>query len=230
MVDRPNSKFIYKFFKFSQSEIVVFKQHGGFSGECFIMMPGIGLEHVLGVSFEKLYDLHFDAVNRYLRYRISSSWDADDLTAAVFLKALENFHKYRGDAPFAVWLFRIAHNAYVDYLRGRRERLCAECEMVFSGSTQPSPEDELLQDEEVKLLRDMLGRLPPEQRDVVSLRYAGELRFGQIAQVLEKTETAVRMIHYRALKTLRNEYFGKREGSERIARENHSIGRTVQQR
>jgi len=196
------------------------------------MVTKIGLERerVPGRSFEELYDQHFDAVNRYLRYRISSSWDADDLTAAVFLKALENFHKYRGDAPFAVWLFRIAHNAYVDYLRGRRERPCAEGDMVFSGSTQTSPEDELLQDEEVKLLRDMLGRLPPEQRDVVSLRYAGELKFGQIAQVLGKTETAVRMMHYRALKALRNEYFSNVEGGERIERENHSIGRAIQQR
>ncbi|MDF9408362.1 sigma-70 family RNA polymerase sigma factor [Pelotomaculum isophthalicicum JI] len=193
------------------------------------MMPGIGPEHVLGVSFEELYDLHFDAVNRYLRYRISSSWDADDLTAAVFLKALENFHKYRGDAPFAVWLFRIAHNAYVDYLRGRRERPFPESQLVVPNAIQSSPEEELLQDEEVKLLRDMLGRLPPEQRDVVSLRYAGELRFGQIAQVLGKTEPAVRMIHYRALKALRNEYFSNREGGERIARENHSIERTLQQ-
>jgi len=198
------------------------------------MMPRIGPEQVPGGSFEELYDLHFDAVNRYLRYRISSSWDADDLTAAVFLKALENFHKYRGDAPFAVWLFRIAHNAYVDYLRGRRERpfrerLFLEGERFFSGSAQSSPEEELLQDEEVRLLRDMLGRLPPEQRDVVSLRYAGELRFGQIAQVLGKTEPAVRMIHYRALKALRNEYFSKGEGGERIARKNHSVGRTMQQ-
>ncbi|OPY61095.1 MAG: RNA polymerase sigma factor [Pelotomaculum sp. PtaU1.Bin065] len=102
--------------------------------------------------------------------------------------------------------------------------------MVFSGSTQTSPEDELLQDEEVRLLRDMLGRLPPEQRDVVSLRYAGELKFGQIAQVLGKTETAVRMMHYRALKALRNEYFSNVEGGERIERENHSIGRAMQQR
>lgn len=193
------------------------------------MLARITREHITESSFEELYDMHFDAVNRYLRYRINSSWDADDLTAAVFLKALENFHKYRGDAPFAVWLFRIAHNSYVDYLRGRRERLFPEGELVVPDATQSGPEEELLQDEEVKLLRDMLGRLPPEQRDVVSLRYAGELRFGQIAQVLGKTESAVRMIHYRALKALRNEYFSKKEGGERIARENHSIERTVQQ-
>lgn len=171
-----------------------------------------------GATFEELYDLHFDAVNRYLRYRINSSWDADDLTALVFLKALENFQKYRGDAPLTVWLFRIAHNAYVDYLRGRRERVFSEGEMMLLGAALSGPEEELLRDEEVRHLREMLWRLPPEQRDVVSLRYAGELKFKQIAPVLGKTEAAVRMIHYRALKALRTIYLSNEERGERIAR------------
>lgn len=191
---------------------------------------GTGSNSVPQVTFEELYDLYFAAVNRYLRYRIRSSWDADDITAAVFLKALENFHQYRGDASLAVWLFRIAHNAYVDYLRGRRESPCPQSELVFSASAQPNPEEELLQDEEVRLLRDMLGRLPAEQRDVVSLRYAGELRFGQIAQVLGKSESAVRMIHYRTLKILRDDYFGRKEGGEDIERENHAVGCAAQKK
>ena len=169
-----------------------------------------------GFYFEELYDRHFDAVNRYLRYRMNSSWDADDLTAAVFLKALENFHKYRGEASFAVWLFRIAHNAYVDFLRGRRERFFSDGEMALL-SAPSAPEDELLREEEVRQLREMLWRLSPEQRDVISLRYAGELKFRQIALILGKTESSVRMIHHRSLKLLRIEYSGIEEGGERIA-------------
>ena len=171
-----------------------------------------------GGSFEELYDRYFDAVNRYLRYRINSVWDADDLTAAVFLKALENFHKYRGDAPFAVWLFRIAHNAYVDYLRGRRERVFSDGEMALLEATPAGPEEELLREEEARRLREMLCMLAPEQRDVISLRYAGELKFGQIALVLGKTEPAVRMIHHRALKALRAVYSKNGEGVEGFAR------------
>jgi RNA polymerase sigma-70 factor (ECF subfamily) len=139
-------------------------------------------------SFGELCELHFDAVNRYHRYRSNSVWDADDLTAAVFLKALENFHKYWGDAPFAVWLFRIANNAYVDYLlRRRREMVFSEGETTLLETPPSGPEEELL-------------------RDVVSLRYAGELKFGQIALALGKTASSVRMIHHRALRALRAIY------------------------
>ncbi|HHW42850.1 sigma-70 family RNA polymerase sigma factor [Desulfofundulus thermobenzoicus] len=170
-------------------------------------------------SFAELYDRHFDAVNRYLRYRMDNPWDADDLTAAVFLKALENFPKYRGEAPFAVWLFRIAHNAYVDYLRGRRERVFTEEEMSHLGAAPSGPEEEFLRSEEVRQLKDMLRRLPPEQRDVVSLRYAGELKFSQIALVLGKSTAAVRMIHHRALQALRNAYLKEGEEVEGIGRQ-----------
>ncbi len=154
-----------------------------------------------------------------MRYRIYSPWDADDLTAAVFLKALENLHKYRGDAPFAAWLFRIAHNAYVDYLRGRRERVLTEGETEFLCAVSPGPEEDLLRSEEERQLRDMLKRLTPEQQDVISLRYAGELKFKQIAHVLGKSASAVRMIHYRALNVLRTVYLGSDNGGVRVARE-----------
>lgn len=198
------------------------------------MLDGVTAKNSLDatprVAFAELYDRHFASINRYLRYRLRSVWDADDITAAVFLKALENFHNYRGEATYTVWLFRIAHNAYVDYLRRRRERPCAKEELISLNSSQPGPEDELLQNEEVCFLKHMLHLLPAEQRDVISLRYAGELKFAQIAQVLGKTETAVRMVHYRALKKLRQEYFSEREGSETFERQNQTFGRAVQEK
>jgi len=55
-------------------------------------------------SFIELYDRYFDGVNRYLRYRVDDPWDADDLTATVFLKAWENFSKFRGK-PLSLYGF-----------------------------------------------------------------------------------------------------------------------------
>ncbi len=154
------------------------------------------------MSFEELYDRHFAAVNRYLRCRVPNFWDADDLTAIVFIKAMENYHRFRGEAPVSVWLFRICHNTYVDYMRSYRKTLCLH-DMVVPAQECEQPEEEYLQQEELVQLKHHLQMLPGEYRDVISLRYMGELKFKQIAQVLGKTDSAVRMIHYRALRMLR---------------------------
>lgn len=154
-------------------------------------------------SFEEIYDLYFDAVNRYLRYRVVNTWDADDLTAAVFMKALENFTRYRGDAPFVVWLFRIAHSTLVDYLRIQNKKQTGELDGELADGNAAQPEESFLQGEDLLRLRKMLTMLPGDYRDVISLRYAGELKFAQISQVLGKTEAGVRMSHHRAIKMLR---------------------------
>lgn len=155
------------------------------------------------LSFEELYDENFAQVNRYFRYRVHSVWDADDLTALVFMKALEKFTSYRGRSSFRTWLFSIAHHAYVDYMRGLRELAVDESHFHQQAAPGSSPEEQTVFSEKVRELRWLLKELPPNYRDVVALRYLGELRFTQIAKILGKTGSAVRMIHHRALKTLR---------------------------
>lgn len=157
-----------------------------------------------GLRFEKLYNKNFARVNRYLRYRVNNIWDADDLTALVFMKALEKFDTYRGQSSFAAWLFSIAHNAYVDYMRSTREPAALESQLRKQVAPEGNPEEQMLLSEEARELRRLLNELPPGYRDVMALRYVGELRFAQIAEVLGKTGAAVRMIHHRGLKILRN--------------------------
>lgn len=155
------------------------------------------------LTFEELYNQNFAKINRYLRYRVVSTWDADDLTTIVFVKALDKFHTYRGQSSFSSWLFRIAHNVFVDYIRGNREFATEDEQLEKHLITQSNPEEQLLISEEIQQLRQMLSKLKPNYRDVVALRYAGELRFAQIGEVLGKSEAAVRMIHQRALQQLR---------------------------
>lgn len=155
------------------------------------------------LTFEELYNNNFAKINRYLRYRVVNTWDADDLTTLVFMKALDKFHTYRGQSSFSSWLFRIAHNVFVDYVRGSRELATSEEYLHQQMAVEGNPEEQILVSEEVCELRVMVDELAPDYRDVMALRYVGELRFAQIAEVLEKTETAVRMIHHRAIKALR---------------------------
>jgi RNA polymerase sigma-70 factor (ECF subfamily) len=158
-------------------------------------------------QFEQVYDHCFPRVNRYLRYRVGNTWEADDLTAAVFVRAFEKFHQCRNEGVYTAWVFRIAQRMLVDYLtRSRRPDLATELELTTLRDARMGPEEQLLLNEKVSDLRRLLAQLPADQRDVVALRYAGELKFAQIGAVLGKAEAAVRTIHHRAIKRLRAEY------------------------
>ena len=167
-------------------------------------------------SFEEMYDQHFDAVNRYLRYRVANTWDADDLTAVVFMKAMEKYYQFDGSGSFISWLFRIAHNTMVDYFKLRKD---IPSDLIYAmqteRTTENEPEELILYSEEVALLRELILELPGEHRDVISLRYAGELRFKQIGEVLGKNDGAVRTIHHRALKLLRRMFAERAVPDER---------------
>lgn len=166
-------------------------------------------------SFEEMYDEYFDKVNRYLRYRVRNHWDADDLTTTVFLKAFEKLDQYNHQNSFGSWIFRIAHNTYVDYLRKKREYPMGEGQDFLESQMDPTlqPEMQTLTNEMIKELNHMLHCLPDEQRDVLTLRYFGDLKIAEVADVLGKTESAVKMLSYRGIQKLRK-IFGEGEPDE----------------
>ncbi len=158
-------------------------------------------------DFTELYDEYFDRVNRYLRCRVHNPWDADDLTTTVFLKALEKFDQYSRTSPFASWIFRIAHNTFVDFVRKNRE-WPVDDDALLGGETDDTwqPERQALTNEEIQLLKERLEQLTPDQRDVLTLRYFADLKISQVAEVLGKTESSVKMISHRGLLQLQKLY------------------------
>ncbi len=154
-------------------------------------------------SFVDIYDIYFDKINRYLRYRVRDTWDADDLTAQVFTKAFEKFHQCRNPEKVGAWIFRIAHTTYVDYLRKRKEHLPLD-DYLVKASELEQPEESALADEEILELKKCMEQLSQEQRDVILLRYFGDLKYQQIAQVLGKKDATVKTMGYRALQKLRS--------------------------
>lgn len=88
-------------------------------------------------------------------------------------------------------------------MRKNRE-LATPDEAIYQQITaEEIPEEQMMLSEEVNQLQTLINELPPDYRDVMALRYVGDLKFKQIGEVLGKTEVAVRMVHHRALKMLR---------------------------
>lgn len=160
-------------------------------------------------DFSELYDEYFDRVNRYLRCRVYNPWDADDLTTTVFLKALEKFDQYSRSSPFAAWIFRIAHNTFIDFVRKNREIPYDRDELLISEQDDTwQPEQYTLSQEQIRQLKTCLDQLTPDQRDVLTLRYFADLKISQVAAVLGKTESSVKMISYRGMQQLQKLFDG----------------------
>lgn len=158
-------------------------------------------------SFCELYDAFFSRINHYLLSRVRNPWDADDLTTVVFMKAWEKFGQYSRTYPFASWIFRIAHNTYIDYLRKKRD-IPVDLEDWLDVETDETwqPEQQVLTSEEMSCLRERIDLLSCSQKDVLLLRYYAGLKISQVADVLGKTESSVKMISHRGLRRLKTMY------------------------
>ncbi len=154
-------------------------------------------------AFGPLYDLYVDRVYRYCYQRTESHYEAEELTAQCFRRALEAMPKYewRG-APFGAWLFAIARNL----VAGRNGK--TKHEVPIDGvpepaSGDPEPLDDLLGQEEVDTLWQAVYRLPLQQQQVVVLRYAQDLSNREVARIVNRSETATKQLVYRSLRALR---------------------------
>jgi RNA polymerase sigma factor (sigma-70 family) len=153
-------------------------------------------------AFGTLYQRYLDGIYAYCARRVRSQQAAEDLTSTVFERAFTRLDSYRGGS-FRAWLFRIAHNAVTDHYRRRRNLVPWEPHM--SGSDDdPTPEDHAIANDEQAQLHDLMESLTEDQRQVVELRLAG-LTGTEIADVVDRSPDAVKMLQYRALERMRNE-------------------------
>jgi RNA polymerase sigma-70 factor (ECF subfamily) len=155
-------------------------------------------------AVSELYNLHVDRIYQYVRYRTGDDQTAEDITAEVFLRALESLGRYNDQgAPFIAWLYRIAHARIIDYWRSSKRRQTAPLD-------DPLLQDGLVTTDEAidvdfvqhRLLRSALRQLTEDQQNVIILKFMQGLSNAEIAQVLGKTEGAVKSLQRRALETL----------------------------
>lgn len=154
-------------------------------------------------AWTTIFERHNRQIYSYVYYRVGMRELAEDLAAEVFVEALARIgsFRYRG-TPLLAWLYRIAHNMTHDYLKAQgrsRTSLLSKLREEPLASGRDSPEG-------VALLQDLtiaLRRLPAGQQEVIVLRFLQGLATAEVAQVLGKSEGAVKGLQSRALKSLR---------------------------
>jgi len=153
-------------------------------------------------AFAQLYEEHFDKIYRYVTLRIGNEMEAEDVTQQVFLNTLRSISsfKWRG-ISFSAWLFRIAHNQVVDYLRRKKRVALPLDESLADSDSNPQLAAEHKLDIEQLLLA--TRKLTEAQREVISLRFTSGLPTAEVAKVMGKSQGAVKALQHSAIVALR---------------------------
>ncbi|MFC1933866.1 ECF subfamily RNA polymerase sigma factor, BldN family [Chloroflexota bacterium] len=154
-------------------------------------------------ALAQLYEENFDRIYRYVVLRIGDKMEAEDMTQQVFLSAIQSISSFKWKGiPFSAWLFRIAHNQVVDHLRKKTRQFAVPLdESLLSSDSNPQLAAEHNLD--IEQLLSATRRLTQAQREVISLRFAGELPIAQIAKIMGKSQGAVKALQHSAIVALR---------------------------
>jgi len=158
-------------------------------------------------AFGLLYERYVGSIYNYIYYRTSNHHDAEDLTARTFYRALKHVSRYvdRG-APFSAWLYRIAHNLVANWHRDRsRRQIISLDELVMRALKREEPAALAEEREEQALLLQAVHRLPPERQQLLILKFTEQMSNAEIAEVMERTEGAIKSLYHRTLVALRKE-------------------------
>lgn len=164
-------------------------------------------------AFADLMSRYRDSIYFMLLKMVNNQDDADDLTIEAFGKAFKNIHQYAPNFAFSTWLFKIATNNCIDFIRKRRgsktisidQGLTDKDEMpIRIQANELDPEEHLINQQKVKLMREVVLKLKPRYRRLVEMRYFDELSYEEISEELELPIGTVKAQLFRARELLYN--------------------------
>jgi RNA polymerase sigma-70 factor, ECF subfamily len=170
--------------------------------------------------FRFLFDSYYEPTRHFLARRVSSPEDCLDLTQETFLRVYRGLRGYRGEAQFGTWVFRIAFNTYLKWLRRARiddkgpeavkgaEDLegAWDDEQPVAVSAEGSPLDKALHDERRVALRRAIQELPEQMRRCTELRIYRDLSYREIAVVMRLSIETVKVHLFQARKKLKDSF------------------------
>jgi RNA polymerase sigma-70 factor, ECF subfamily len=159
-------------------------------------------------AFGSLYERYVERIYNYIYYRTGSTYDSEDLTERVFMRAMRHIGNYHDRGlPFSAWLYRIAHNLVANWHRdnNRRKEIPLD-EGVISYRHGEHPETELLRLEERERLLRAIRSLPAERQQLLILKFVEHLSNAEIGQIMGRTEGAVKSLYHRTLIAVRREF------------------------
>jgi RNA polymerase sigma-70 factor (ECF subfamily) len=156
-------------------------------------------------DFKKLYEEHLTAIFNFCLYQVGDQSLAEDLTADTFERAWRNRQHFDPDkATFTTWLFAIARNRVRDRHRWQGRHMIVELNGRHPDNA-PHLEDTAAHSENTQQLIELIGSLTAEQQELIALKFGAGMTNRAIADVVDKSETAVGSALHRALEKIRQQ-------------------------
>lgn len=154
-------------------------------------------------ALANIYDAYAESIYRYLYRFLGDAAQAEDLTSEVFIKLLQVINTRRAPRDrLQGWLYRVAHNMAVDWYRKQARLVHTPLreDLISSG---PSPAALVEANLNLQELRSAIGQLTPDQQQVILLRFGEGYKIAKVANLMDKSEGAVKVLQHRAVKRLR---------------------------
>lgn len=159
-------------------------------------------------AFAELMDRYRDSVYFMVLKMVRNADDADDLTIEAFGKAFHRINQYSPSFAFSTWLFKIASNNCIDFIRKKKVQLTsidATRETEDGGviridlrDSDPDPEEHIIRSQKIKLMRNLVEKLKPRYRVLIEKRYFDELSYEEIAEEMNLPLGTVKAQLFRA--------------------------------
>jgi RNA polymerase sigma-70 factor (ECF subfamily) len=156
------------------------------------------------VEFSKIYDKYIGKIYRFVVLKVSSTEIAQDICSETFLRGWESFKQEKVDNPQA-FLYRIARNLVIDHYRqkGRTRIVSADSVQIIDNRSQVAEQAALSVD--MDQIKTKLANLSDDYQNVIIWRYLDDLSIKEVANLLDRSEDATRVLLHRALESLRKD-------------------------
>ena len=163
-------------------------------------------------AYAELMNRYKDAIYYMLLKMVNNSVDAEDLTIEAFGKAFKNIKQYTPSFAFSTWLFKIATNNCIDFIRKKRGNTFSVDQVDDPSDSSPmviqsgtlDPEENLIKKQKEVLLRNIVNQLKPRYRNLIELRYFKEYSYEEIAKEMNLPLGTVKAQLFRARELLFN--------------------------
>lgn len=164
--------------------------------------------------FEQLYNEYYDSVYRYIFKVVKNKFNAEDIISNVFINIYRHRNKIMDIEKSKSWVFKIAHNSIIDFYRKNAKVIPVE-EIFEQGYIESGYEQVIIKDQFIEIKR-VIEQFPEEIKEMLYMRYYGDLKFREIAEILSVPENTVKSKVSRTISKIKRILSVEIENNEKI--------------